>query len=77
MEYTYLPEENDSHPATFTLGDFCAKFPKQDLDVAPLNIGAGRVSEQEFERALMLPLHAYGWYQKSVLNAIPSAARGP
>jgi hypothetical protein len=58
MKYTYLAKENYSHAATFALGDLCAELSKQRFDVAPLDVGAGRVSEKEFERALMLPLHA-------------------
>jgi hypothetical protein len=69
MKYTYLAEEDYSHTATFALGDLCAEFSKQGFDVTPLEVGAGRVNEQEVERALMLPLHERGWYQKSVLGA--------
>ena len=73
MEHPYLAEENDSNSATFSLGDVSAKFPEQRLDVAPLNIGARRVGEQEFERALVLPLHASGWYRIPVLLATAGA----
>jgi hypothetical protein len=64
MKYTYLAEENYCHAATFALGDLCAELSKEGFDVAPLDVGASRVSEQEFERALMLPPHDRRWYQK-------------
>ena len=76
MEDTHLAEENYSHAATFSLGDLCAEFSKEGFDVAPLNIGAGRMGEHEFERASVLPLHGHIWYQKAVLTATTRVVEG-
>ena len=72
MEHAHLAKQNYGYAATLALGNFCAEFTEQGFDVAPLHVGAGRVGEQQFERALVLPLHRRKWYQKSV----PGAAKG-
>ena len=69
MEYAHFAKQNYGYAATFPLRDFCPKFAEQGFDVAPLHVGARRVGEQQFERALVLPLHRRRWYQKSVPGA--------
>ena len=58
MEHPNLGEQDDCHAAAFALADLRTKLPEESFDIAPLDVGAGRVSEDGFERALVLPLHA-------------------
>src|SRR6476620_10200817 len=65
MEHTNLREQEDSHATTFALTDVCAKLPKERFDIAPLNIGTGRMGVDGLERALVLALHGQ-WYRNRV-----------
>lgn len=58
MEHPNLGEQDDCHAAALALADLATQFPQESFDVAPLDIGAGWVDKDGFERALMLPLHA-------------------
>jgi hypothetical protein len=57
MEHPNLFEKHDGDAASFALADFSAKLAKERLDIPPLDVGAGRVGEDCFKRALMLSLH--------------------
>lgn len=56
MEYPHLAKQDDGDPATFPLNDFTSKFIEKRFDILPVDIGAGRVRENAFQRALVLPL---------------------
>lgn len=58
MEHPNLGEQDDCHAAAFALADLRTKLPQESFDIAPLDVGAGRASEDGFKRALVLPLHA-------------------
>ena len=66
MEDANFVEEHYGNAAALAFADFCAKLPKQSLDVAPLNVRADRVSADCFERSSMLLLHCANgtiyWY---------------
>jgi hypothetical protein len=51
-------KQHNGHAAALSFSDFSAKFHEQSLNVAPLDISAGGPSKDQFERALVLPLHA-------------------
>ena len=59
MEDTYLVEQDNSYPATFTLADLSAQFLEECFDILPLDTCTCtcRVSKDQFERALVLSLH--------------------
>lgn len=57
MEDPALPEQADTDSGTFAFADLGAEFDEQRLDVPPLNVGAGRTSEDEFEGLLIFSLH--------------------
>lgn len=52
-----FPEQDNSHTAAFAIADLCAKLDEECFNIAPLNIAARRVSEDQFKGALMLSLH--------------------
>ena len=58
MKDPHFAEQDDCHPASLALADLCAEFAKEGLYVLPIQVGAGRMSEQGFQRALVLPIHA-------------------
>ena len=58
MKDTHLAEQHNRHAATLTLADLCPELAEERFNVLPLNICTRGVSEDNFERALMLPLHA-------------------
>ena len=58
MENAHLAEQDYSYAATLALADFCLEFTEQCFNVLPLDIAAGRVGEDQFKRALVLPLHS-------------------
>ena len=68
MENAHLPEQDNSYAATLALADFCLEFTEQCFNVLPLDIAAGRGGENQFERALVLPLHGLQWYHEWVLK---------
>lgn len=57
MKYPNLLIQNDRYPAAFALRYLGAELQEQRFDVTPLNIRACRVSENQMQRALVLPLH--------------------
>ena len=57
MEDTHFLEQDNSYAATLSLADLGTKLFEDCLDVLPLDICAGRVSEDDIERALVLPSH--------------------
>ena len=59
MKDSHFTEQDHSDAASFALADFRPKLPKEGLDVLPLDVCAGWVSEDCVERALMLPLHEF------------------
>ena len=58
MENTHLVEQDNSDAATFTLADLSAQFCEECFDIFPLHICTCRVSKDQFERTLVLSLHA-------------------
>ena len=61
MKDTYFAEQDDRYATAFPLADLGSEFFEERFDVLPLDICTGGVSKEEFERALVLPLHAaYG-----------------
>lgn len=58
VENTYLVEQDNSDAATFTLADLSAQFFEECFDILPLDICICRVSKDQFERSLILSLHA-------------------
>ena len=76
MEHAHLAKQNYGYTATLPLRNFCSEFAEQGFDVAPLHVGARRVGEQQFERALVLPLHGRRWYRKSVPDATTVEVEG-
>jgi hypothetical protein len=67
VKHPHFTKQDDSDAAAFSLADFGAHFCEQSFDVAPRNVPAGRPSKHQFERALVLPLHA-AWYHFQVLR---------
>ena len=58
MEHSHFFEQDHSDTTTFSLADFSAQFYEQRFDITPLNISTRGASEDQFESALVLPLHA-------------------
>ena len=58
MEDSHFVEKDNSHTATFSLADLGSEFVEECFDILPLDVRTGRVGEDDFERALVLPLHA-------------------
>ena len=58
MEHSHFFEYDHSDATAFSLADFGAKFYEQRFDIAPLDIPTGGPREDQFESALVLPLHA-------------------
>ncbi len=59
MKYAYLVEQDNSQAAAFALTDLRPQFLEQSLDVSSLDIRAGWMREDCFERALVLALHRH------------------
>ena len=57
MEHSHFFKEEDSYATTFSLADFGAKLYEQALDISPLDIATRGAGEDQFESALVLPLH--------------------
>ena len=57
VEHSNFRKQNYRHVTSFSLGDFRAQRFEQSLNVAPLDVSARRVLEDEFKSALMLALH--------------------
>lgn len=57
MKDSHFFEQDNRKATTLALRDFSAKLYEQSLDVAPLNVAACGPSKDQFESALMLPLH--------------------
>ena len=65
MEDTYFAEHDDRCATAFSIADLGCEFREKRFDVLPLDISTGGVSKDEFQRALVLPLHAsYGTTKK-------------
>ena len=58
MEDAHLAEQDNCYATALSLADFGSKLAEECFDVFPLDIRTCRVSEDDFERALVLPLHA-------------------
>ena len=58
MKDAHLAEQDNCDATTLSLADFGSKPVEERFDVLPLDIRTCRVSEDDFERALVLPLHA-------------------
>ena len=58
MKDPHFAEQDDGHPASLALADLCAEFAKEGLHVLSIQVGTGRMSEQGFQRALVLPIHS-------------------
>lgn len=58
MEHSHFIEQDYSYTTTFSLADFSAQFYEQRFDIAPLDIPTRGAGEDQFESALVLPLHA-------------------
>jgi len=57
MEDPYLAEQDHGNTAAFALSNFCAQFREERFNVSPWDIGARRTREDQFQGALMSPLH--------------------
>ncbi len=58
MKHPNFFEQDYGYTTTFSRRDFGAQFHEQRLDVAPLDVTARGVTEDQFESALVLPLHS-------------------
>jgi len=58
MKHSNFFKQNYGYPTTFSLADFGTQFYKQRFDIAPLNVPTRGSGEDQFESALVLPLHA-------------------
>ena len=58
MKHLDFFEQDYRYATTFSLRDFGAQLYKQRFDIAPLDVTARGVTEDQFESALVLPLHA-------------------
>ena len=58
MKDPHLAEQDNRHATTLSLADLGPEFAEESFDVLPLHIGARGVSKDDFERPLVLPLHA-------------------
>ena len=58
MKDTNVFKQDNGNATTLSFRDFGAKLCEQSLDVAPLNVPACGPSKDQFEGALVLPLHA-------------------
>ena len=59
MEYTNFVEQDYSDAASFALAYFSPELMEKGLNVAPLHVPADRVSKNNIERPLVLPLHVH------------------
>ena len=59
MEYTNFVEQDYCDAASFALAYLGAELAEKSLDVAPLHVPADRVSKNNIERPLVLPLHVH------------------
>jgi hypothetical protein len=57
MKDPHLFKQDNGNATALAFGDFGAKLDEQSLYVTPLEVSACGPSEDQFERALMLPLH--------------------
>ena len=58
MKYTYLVEQDDSQATAVALTDLRPWFFEEGFDVSPLDVRAGWMREDCFERALVPALHS-------------------
>lgn len=58
MKHPDFIEQDYGYATTFSLGDFGTQLRKQRFDIAPLHVTARRAPEDQFQSALVLPLHA-------------------
>ena len=67
VEDTHFVEQDDGNPAALALADLGPELGEERFDVLPLDVCARRMREDNFNRALMLPLHPRkgitNWYQ--------------
>ena len=57
MEHSHFFEQDHGYTTTLALADFGAKFYKQRFNIAPLDVSACRVGEDQFKSSLVLALH--------------------
>ena len=58
MEHPNFFKQDYSYTTTLSLADFSAQFYEQRFDIAPLDVRTRGAGEDQFESALVLPLHA-------------------
>ena len=58
MKHSHLFKQDYGYATPFSLADFGAQLYKQRFDIAPLNVSTRGSGEDQFESALVLPLHA-------------------
>lgn len=58
MEHPHFFKQNYSHTTTLSFADLGAQFYEQRFDIAPLDVPTRGAGEDQFESALVLPLHA-------------------
>jgi hypothetical protein len=57
MKYPNFLEQHDSNTTPLSLADFRAHLCEQRFDITPLDVSTGGAGENQFEGALVLPLH--------------------
>jgi len=57
VEHAPIAEQPDTDAGTFPLADLRPERDEQRLDVAPLDVGADRAGEDQFQRPLVLAFH--------------------
>ena len=72
MKDAHLAEQDNCYATTLSLADFGPELAEECFDVRPLDIRTCRVSEDDFERASVLPLHGE-WYHGKVPGRATSA----
>jgi len=58
VEHSHFFEQDHGYTTALALADFGAQFYKQRFNIAPLDVSAGRASEDQFKSSLVLALHA-------------------
>ena len=58
MEHSHFFKQNYSYPTTLSLADVGAQLYEQRFNIAPLDVPTRGPCEEQFESALVLPLHA-------------------
>lgn len=58
VKHSNFFKQDNSYTTAFSFGDFGAQLDEQRFNVAPLHVPACWSSKDQFEGALVLPLHA-------------------